>query len=237
MLLLGPETGSREPSATMSTMQSRHRAIAINACLRTQVHYDDPMGSYDTEQDVDAYVHMARGIDGRNLVAVLDRHLPAGSAVLEIGMGPGKDLRLLGRRFRVTGSDTSSIFVDRARAADANADVLSLDAVTLETDRRFDAIYSNKVLHQLAPADLARSLAAQHRVLRPNGIALHSLWHGDRLEVDWGEHCQYYTAETFAERTGELFEIVDVGVYAEMADDDSLYVVLRRLRSCDRPNP
>ena len=184
------------------------------------------MGFYDSEQNVDTYVQMARGIDGRELVAVLERHLSTGSSVLEIGKGLAKDLRWLGRRFRATGSDNSRIFVDRARAADPNADVLTLDAVTLETDRRFDAIYSNKVLHQLTPDDLARSLGAQHRVLKPKGIALHSLWYGDRLEVDRGEHCQYYTAQTFADQVGESFEIVAAGRYTEIEDDDSLYVVL-----------
>ena len=186
------------------------------------------MGYYDSEQNVDAYVRMAEGFDGRELVAVLERHLPPGSSVLEIGMGPGKDLHWLGRRFRPTGSDKSSIFVDRVRAADPSADVLALDAVTLETDRRFDAIYSNKVLHHLTPDELARSLRAQRRLLHQGGLALHALWRGDRLEVHQGERFQYYTAQTFAERVGESFQIVETGTYAEMDDDDSLYVVLRR---------
>ena len=186
------------------------------------------MGFFDSEQNVDAYVRMAEGFDGRELVAVLERHLPPGSSVLEIGMGPGKDLHWLGRRFRPTGSDKSSIFVDRVRAAHPSADVLSLDAVTLETDRRFDAIYSNKILHHLTPDELARSLRAQRRLLHQGGLALHALWRGDRLEVHQGERFQHYTAQTFADQVGESFEIVETGTYAEMADGDSLYVVLRR---------
>ena len=188
------------------------------------------MGFYDNERNVDAYVQMAQGIDGRELVAVLERHLSSGSSVLELGMGPAKDLRWLGRRFRAAGSDNSRIFVDRARAANPSADVLALDALTLETDRRFDAVYSNKILHQFTPGDLASSLLAQHRVLKPNGIALHGLWYGDRLEVDQGEHCQYYTVQTFADQVKESFEIVETGRYTEMEDDDSLYVVMRRLQ-------
>ena len=186
------------------------------------------MGYYDRERNVDAYVRMAAGYDGSALVAVLERHLPAGSSVLEIGMGPGKDLRLLSRRFHPTGSDRSVIFVDRVRAARPEADVLLLDAVMLQTDRRFDAIYSNKVLHQLTGEDLVRSLRAQRRVLNAGGIAVHGLWHGDRLETDHGGRCQYYTRQTFAEAAGELFEILEAGSYAEDSAGDSLYVVLRR---------
>ena len=194
------------------------------------------MGYYDSQQNVEAYVRMAEGFDGRELVAVLERHLPPGSSVLELGMGPGKDLRWLGRRFRPTGSDKSSVFVERMRAADPSADVLRLDAVTLETDRRFDAIYSNKVLHHLTPDEMAASLRAQRRILREGGLALHALWRGDGLEVHQGERCQYYTAQTFANRVGELFDVVETCTYAEMADDDSLYVVLRR-SSSNRPVP
>ena len=194
------------------------------------------MGYFDSKQNVEAYVRMAEGFDGRELVAVLERHLPPGSSVLEIGMGPGKDLRWLGRRFRPTGSDKSSVFVDRMRTADPSADVLRLDAVTLETDRRFDAIYSNKVLHHLTPDEMAASLRAQRRILREGGLALHALWRGDRLEVHQDERCQYYTAQTFAGRVGELFDVVETCTYAEMADDDSLYVVLRR-SSSNRPVP
>ena len=101
------------------------------------------MGYFDSKRNVDAYVRMAAGYDGSVLVAVLERHLPAGSSVLEIGMGPGKDLHLLRRRFHPTGSDRSAIFVDHVRAAQPEADVLLLDAVTMQTDRRFDAVYSN----------------------------------------------------------------------------------------------
>ena len=61
-----------------------------------------------------------------------------------------------------------------------------------------------------------------------DGIALHALWRGDRLEVHQGERFQYYTAQTFAERVGGSFQIVETGTYAEMDDEDSLYVVLRR---------
>ena len=186
------------------------------------------MGYYDREQNVDAYVRMAAGYDGSVLVAVLERHLPAGSSVLEIGMGPGKDLLLLSRRFRPTGSDRSAIFVERARRARPEADVLLLDAVTLQTDRRFDAIYSNKVLHQLTREDLVRSLRAQRRVLKGGGIAVHGLWHGDRLETDHSGQCQYYTPQTFSVAAGEWLEILETGSYAEDAADDSLYVVLRR---------
>ena len=57
------------------------------------------MTCYDAENGVAEYVEMAYGHDGRKLVAVLGEHLPAGASILELGMGPGKDLDLLAQRY------------------------------------------------------------------------------------------------------------------------------------------
>ncbi len=68
------------------------------------------MGYFDSEENVDAYIAMADGYDGAELIALFARYLPEGSSVLELGMGPGKDLDLLRPSYRVTGSDTSRVF-------------------------------------------------------------------------------------------------------------------------------
>ena len=61
------------------------------------------MDFYDEEKNVESYVQMAEGYDGRELVDVLKQHLAPGSTVLEVGMGPGKDLALLAEAFAATG--------------------------------------------------------------------------------------------------------------------------------------
>ncbi len=93
---------------------------------------------------------MADGYDGAELIALLRRYLPEGSSVLELGMGPGKDLDLFRQSYRVTGSDISRVFLDRYRKDHPEADLLLLDATSMDTDRTFDCIYSNKVLHHLS---------------------------------------------------------------------------------------
>jgi len=187
------------------------------------------MGYFDTDQGVDEYIQMAEGSDGRDLIEILRRHVPSGSSVLELGMGPGKDLALLQPYFQATGSDSSPVFIDRYRAREPSADALVLNAVNIDTERRFDAIYSNKVMQHLSKQDAGRSLAAQHRTLNPGGAALHSLWYGDELEEHHGLLFQQYTAESFSELLDERFEVIESKLYAEMAKDDSLCVVLRRI--------
>jgi SAM-dependent methyltransferase len=190
------------------------------------------MSYYDDPANVEEYIQMAEGYDGRALIEILAQHLPPGATVLELGMGPGKDLDLLNETFRATGSDNALPFLDRYRASHPEADLLQLNAVTVDTDRTFDGIYSNKVLYHLTRDQLRASLQAQARVLRPGGLMLHSMWYGEGEEEMHGLHFAYYTTASFAELVAgladKLFEVVETARYTEMEPDDSLYVVLRK---------
>jgi ubiquinone/menaquinone biosynthesis C-methylase UbiE len=70
------------------------------------------MNYYDEIDNVREYIEMAEGYDGRELIEVLKQYLPKGASILELGMGPGKDLDLLSQTYQVTGSDNSQVFLD-----------------------------------------------------------------------------------------------------------------------------
>jgi trans-aconitate methyltransferase len=131
------------------------------------------MGYFDDEKNVQKYIEMAEGFDGRELIEALKKHLPHAASVLELGMGPGKDYEILSQFFQVTGSDSSQVFLDRYKKKNPAANLLLLDAVTLDTEQRFDCIYSNKVLQHLTREQLAQSLHRQSKVLNSNGILFH----------------------------------------------------------------
>lgn len=187
----------------------------------------EPTPYYDDDQNVEQYIQMAEGYDGRLLVTVLRQQLSPGASVLEIGMGPGKDLLLLGEHYRVTGSDQSRVFLDRFRAQHPEADLLHLDAATLATERQFDAIYSNKVLYHLTRDALIASFERQKSVLKPGGIALHAFWHGEGEDKMHGLHFAYYTEATLRALVEAHFEVIAMQRYTEMETDDSLYVVFK----------
>ena len=186
------------------------------------------MGYFDDEKNVEEYVKMAEGYDGRVLIDVLKKYLRNGSTVLELGMGPGKDFEILAESFQVTGSDNATVFLDRYRARNAAADLVLLDAAKMNIDRRFDGIYSNKVLHHLTRVELKESLQRQKAVLNNGGILLHALWYGDKEEELSGLRFVYYTEAIFGEMVGSEYELMEATRYTEMEPDDSLYVVLRK---------
>ncbi len=187
------------------------------------------MSYYENRDNAESYIKMAEGYDGAELIAVLKQHLAAGSTMLELGMGPGTDVNLLAETYTVTGSDYTQTFLDIYRTTHPDADLLQLDAETLETERTFDCIYSNKVLHQLTKEGLRASFARQHTLLTEGGLLMHSFWYGDESGDHKGIHYEYYKEEALLKLVGTRFEVVVSARYLEMDADDSFYVLLRKL--------
>ena len=185
------------------------------------------MGFYDDKETAEQYIDMARGYDGQELVDVLKSHLPRGARVLEIGMGPGVDLGILNRHFKATGSDLSQFFLDRYRAANPDADLIRLDAIALDTERVFDGIYSNKVLHHLTDEDLEMSLRRQRQLLSNDGLIMHSFWRGTGVDEHHGLRFTYQTEKSLRRIAGDIFDVLEVVSYKEMEEGDSLYVVAK----------
>lgn len=187
------------------------------------------MGFYDTVKGVNQYIQMAKGYDGFKLIEILRKYLPEQSTVLEIGMGPGIDLDMLQKHYTVTGSDNSSLFLEKYKKKNKNnIDLMLLDAVTLQTNRKFDCIYSNKVLHHLTKEDLKKSLSRQKEILNPDGILFHSFWKGNKTENFEGLFFQYYETGELQGMANKDYEILELNTYTEMEKDDSIYLVLKK---------
>ena len=185
------------------------------------------MSYFDSPENVENYIQMADGYDGRDLVQRLKKILAPDSSVLELGMGPGKDLLMLGECYHATGSDNSSVFLERFRKEHPQADLLQLDAVKMDTSRTFDCVYSNKVLHHLSPEELSLSFKNQRSVLKNGGILFHTFWYGDKKEVHEGMQFFYYTKESLLNVLGDSFEIFEFEQYTEMEENDSFFVILK----------
>lgn len=160
--------------------------------------------------------------------AIVD-HLQAGSRLLEIGMGHGKEIGRLQEKFHVTGSDISQAFINMYQEIDPEADLLKLDAITLETDRKFDCIYSNKLLHLLPQDRLRDSFCRQYEILSPGGILCHTLWYGDKKIEVKGQWIYYYTEKTLKDYLNDYFEILLAMPYMEILRDDSLLLILKKV--------
>jgi ubiquinone/menaquinone biosynthesis C-methylase UbiE len=180
---------------------------------------------YKTKESVEEYIKMAEGFDGSELIEKLHNYLPSKSVLLEIGSGPGTDFQLLKKNYSVTGSDYSTEFLKRLMRNYKNDEFLNLDAITLETDRKFDGIYSNKVLQHLTNEELRKSVLRQVEILNSNGIICHSFWKGEGDEVFNGLFVNYQTNDSLSVLFENYFEILLLEEYNEFEDGDSLLII------------
>ncbi|MFW5821098.1 MAG: class I SAM-dependent methyltransferase [Bacteroidota bacterium] len=183
---------------------------------------------YNDLKNVLDYIRMAEPYDGKILIDKLENFLPDGSSVLELGMGPGKDMNILSKRYNVTGSDLSGKFIDLYLERNPGAEVLVLDAVTIEISKKFNCIFSNKTLHHLSREDLSKSLIRQHSLLTPRGYIIHSFWEGDREEVLSGLRFVYYRKKKLESIFAEKFKIINSVIYSEVFPDDSILILAQK---------
>ena len=142
--------------------------------------------------------------------------------------GPGKDWEILNQSYDVVGSDNSKEFLSRLIAEHPDGQFLELDAITLDTDKKFDGIYSNKVLHHLKDDEIAASILRQYELLKPSGIVCHSFWKGTGDEIYMGMTVNYHTEESIRNGWGDLFEILLIESYKEFEEGDSLLLMARK---------
>jgi SAM-dependent methyltransferase len=183
---------------------------------------------YKTKESVEEYIQLAKDVDGRQLIEKLEQFLPAGSTLLELGSGPGTDWKILNEIYKVVGSDNSSEFLKHLKAKNPNGEFLELDAVTLTTDKKFDGIYSNKVLHHLSDEELLDSVKSQYEILNHGGIICHSFWKGEGTEIFKGLFVNYHNELDVKETFSEYFEIILIEEYKEFEEDDSLLFIARK---------
>ena len=180
---------------------------------------------YKTRASVAEYIHLAKDVSGKELIEQLKKVLPLNSEVLELGSGPGTDWKILNASYEVIGSDNSTVFLDHLRNENPEGTFLALDAITLNTDKFFDGIYSNKVLHHLTDNELVASVKKQYEILNANGIICHSFWKGEGSEIFKGLFVNYHNQEGLRAVFNNYFEILSITNYKEFEDDDSLLLI------------
>ena len=180
---------------------------------------------YKTKESVKEYIHLAKDVSGKQLIEKLLHFLPTRAVLLEIGSGPGTDWKILNKQYNVIGSDNSTEFLKHLIHDNPNGEFLELDAVTLKTSQKFDAIYSNKVMHHLTDNELLDSVKRQYEVLNADGIICHSFWKGEGSEVFKGLFVNYHDEISLEEAFSKYFNILSLTPYKEFEDDDSILFI------------
>lgn len=133
------------------------------------------------ERDFEEYRRKSLAIDMGFLLRKFMDLLPAGAVILDLGCGPGRDLKIFLRAgFRAVGVDYSAKMVELARGYAPDATVIQGDARNLALpDNSADGVWCCASLVHL---DEGERCAAAHeilRVARPGGVILVSVKKGE----------------------------------------------------------
>lgn len=145
----------------------------------------------------------------QNIHALLDAiEAPAPYTILDLGCGPGRDLKTFtGLGHRAIGLDGSIRFVEMARSF-SGCEVWHQDFLHLDLPSgMFDGIFANAVLFHVPSANLPAVLAALHGALKPGGVLFSSNPRGHN-EEGWNgpRYGSYYDYSTWEARlTGAGF--------------------------------
>jgi SAM-dependent methyltransferase len=139
---------------------------------RTLDHYN---------QRAEEFWEGTRGHDvSQNIAALLEHvHGPPPFTILDLGCGPGRDLRTLARLGHVAiGLEGAARFVAMARAWSGCA-VWQQDLLRLELPPgHFDGVFANAALFHVPGQELPRVLRELHATLKPGGVLFSSNPHG-----------------------------------------------------------
>ena len=189
------------------------------------------MNYFMNRENVDQYKEMLKEYDASITVNKLEKYLKNGSSLLELGMGAGLDLDLLAKNYKVIGTDNSDVFVQDYKLQKTGIPVQELDAINVDIDKKFDCIYSNKVLQHLTKENFITSLKNQKLHLNDNGIIFMTLWKGEyqeELMFDGQLRFTYYLEDDIKNIVGNDFKILNLSSYAESDEEDSILVVLQK---------
>lgn len=183
---------------------------------------------YKTKDSVKEYILLSKDVNGQHLIEKLESFLSHNSNLLELGSGPGSDWEILNKNYNVIGSDNSKEFLNHLTSKYPKGEFIALDASIIHTDKKFDGIYSNKVLHHLKDTELINSIAKQYEVLNNEGIICHSFWKGEGSEIFKGLFVNYHTKEALKVFFKKHFEILLLENYKEFEKNDSIFLIAKK---------
>ena len=110
-----------------------------------------------------------------DIISTLRKYLPRFKKVLELGSKKGNDLKLLHEYYEVVASEDEKIKTRFLKDEFIDIRVILIDKITVDTHKKFDAIFSRNTLDNLSLLQINESLKNQKNILNKEGLIFHIL--------------------------------------------------------------
>ena len=184
------------------------------------------MNCFNNREIVEKFLRRNKTYDGR-IALILRSYLKKGASVLNVGLGNGKDFEVLKQNYDVVAIDSSQFFIDIYKESNKDAQVYCVDDVKLDVTRKFDCIFSNKLINHFSVDELEESLKNQANLLENGGKIFHFFCEGEGEILLGGVTCNMYDEKTLRKVLPNGLEVVKFSKY--LLDNRFSYVILKKI--------
>ncbi|MGL4759881.1 MAG: methyltransferase domain-containing protein [Sarcina sp.] len=184
------------------------------------------MNCFNNRETVEKFLKGHKNYDGR-IALILRSYLKKGASVLNIGLNNGKDFEVLKQTYDTVAIDGSEFFIDIYKENNKGSEVYQLNDIKLDISKKFDCIFSNKLINHFTVDELTESLKNQANLLEAGGKAFHFYCDGEGEILLGGVTLNMYDEKILREVVPSEFEIVKFSKY--LLDNRFSYVLLKKI--------
>ena len=108
-----------------------------------------------------------------DIISILQERLPKFKSVLELGSKEGEDLELLHGYYEVVASEDEKTKTRVLKDKFIDIRVILIDAIQIDTHKKFECIYSKNLLDNLTLEQISTSFENQKSILEGESLIFH----------------------------------------------------------------
>lgn len=150
------------------------------------------------DDNAKTFIENTLNLDMTSFYKRFENHADQKKTLLDIGCGPGRDLKYFAKKYQALGLEPSSVLAEHARTY-ADVDVVNSKLEDFETDQTFDMIWACASLLHIPRKDLSNAFLKISTLMNSEGIFYCSFKYGTKEEIRDIRHFTDMTEELLDE--------------------------------------
>jgi SAM-dependent methyltransferase len=160
------------------------------------------------EKHHEAFIERTLHVDMQNLYSILEQRLSPGNKILDIGCGPGRDLKYFKKvGYVAIGLEPSTALSDFARQY-SRCEVIQTTIQAFKSKEKFDAVWASASLLHLSPGELKLALKKIATFMHEDSVFYCSFKYGGSELTRDGRYYNDLTLESFTYLMPHTLEVI-----------------------------